>query len=126
MVYNLVNIFLAEFYNPFSFLLLIIKHYLYSYLIRCLFPDWLFFTDPVFYLLCKHEHNCLSDILTIVIFLGLPILFVGPWVLVRIFLEDTLCWTTNDNPIYFQLIKGPTTVSILVITNVLIKISCTN
>ncbi|XP_054263580.1 parathyroid hormone/parathyroid hormone-related peptide receptor-like isoform X1 [Macrosteles quadrilineatus] len=45
---------------------------------------------------------------------GLPVLFVGPWVIVRALLEDTLCWTTNDNPYYFQLIKGPTTASVLI------------
>uniref|UniRef100_A0A1B6MKS4 G-protein coupled receptors family 2 profile 2 domain-containing protein n=1 Tax=Graphocephala atropunctata TaxID=36148 RepID=A0A1B6MKS4_9HEMI len=45
---------------------------------------------------------------------GLPMLFVTPWVFVRALLEDTLCWTTNENQYYFQLIKGPTTLSILI------------
>ncbi|XP_054265263.1 parathyroid hormone/parathyroid hormone-related peptide receptor-like isoform X1 [Macrosteles quadrilineatus] len=45
---------------------------------------------------------------------GLPLLFVMPWVIVRMLWENTLCWTTNNNPNYFLLIKVPTTVSILV------------
>ncbi|XP_046686907.1 secretin receptor-like, partial [Homalodisca vitripennis] len=45
---------------------------------------------------------------------GLPLFFVVPWVFVRALLEDTLCWTTNENSYFFQLIKGPTTASILV------------
>ncbi|KDR12403.1 Secretin receptor [Zootermopsis nevadensis] len=44
---------------------------------------------------------------------GLPALFVLPWVVGRIFLEDTLCWTTNTSKLLFLLIRGPTTFSIL-------------
>lgn len=59
-----------------------------------------------------------SDISSIGVYVilgwGLPVLFVVPWIIVRALFEDTLCWTTNDNPLYFLLIKAPTTVSILV------------
>ncbi|XP_064455064.1 parathyroid hormone/parathyroid hormone-related peptide receptor-like, partial [Ornithodoros turicata] len=44
---------------------------------------------------------------------GLPVVFVIPWIIVRATLEDTLCWTTNENSAYFWIIRGPITVSIL-------------
>jgi hypothetical protein len=45
---------------------------------------------------------------------GLPAMCVLPWVTARALLENTLCWTTNSNPLLFLIIRGPTTVSILV------------
>ncbi|XP_076360738.1 parathyroid hormone/parathyroid hormone-related peptide receptor-like isoform X2 [Tachypleus tridentatus] len=45
---------------------------------------------------------------------GLPILFIIPWVVVRVLLEDTLCWTTNDNLGYFWIIRAPITTTIIV------------
>ncbi|XP_064454786.1 parathyroid hormone/parathyroid hormone-related peptide receptor-like isoform X2 [Ornithodoros turicata] len=45
---------------------------------------------------------------------GLPVVFLIPWIIVRATLEDTLCWTTNETQIYFWIIRGPITVSILV------------
>ncbi|XP_022257646.1 glucagon receptor-like [Limulus polyphemus] len=45
---------------------------------------------------------------------GLPLLFIIPWVVVRALLEDTLCWTTNDNPGYFWIIRAPITTTIIV------------
>ncbi|KAG8236998.1 hypothetical protein J437_LFUL017318 [Ladona fulva] len=44
---------------------------------------------------------------------GLPILVVVPWVILRAILEDTHCWTTNDNPLFFLVIRIPTVISIL-------------
>jgi hypothetical protein len=41
-------------------------------------------------------------------------MFVLPWAATRALLENTLCWTTNSNPLLFLIIRGPTTVSILV------------
>ncbi|KFM67669.1 Glucagon-like peptide 2 receptor, partial [Stegodyphus mimosarum] len=38
---------------------------------------------------------------------GLPLLFVVPWVIVKATLEDNLCWTVNENPHYFWIIRGP-------------------
>ncbi|XP_022241562.1 parathyroid hormone/parathyroid hormone-related peptide receptor-like [Limulus polyphemus] len=45
---------------------------------------------------------------------GLPVLFIVPWIIVRALLEDKLCWTTNENPDYFWIIRAPITVSIIV------------
>lgn len=45
---------------------------------------------------------------------GSPLLFVIPWICVRAMWENTFCWTTNNNAYHFLLIKGPTTVSVLV------------
>jgi len=45
---------------------------------------------------------------------GLPAMFVLPWAAARAFLENNLCWTTKENPFIFLIIRGPTTVSILV------------
>ncbi|KAG8181271.1 hypothetical protein JTE90_018790 [Oedothorax gibbosus] len=44
---------------------------------------------------------------------GLPLFFVIPWIAVRATLEDKLCWTVNDNPYYFWIIRGPITASIV-------------
>ncbi|XP_064613843.1 secretin receptor-like [Liolophura sinensis] len=43
-----------------------------------------------------------------------PLAFVTPWVLVRIFLEDTLCWNTHEVRGYYWIMKGPIVLSILV------------
>ncbi|XP_039292516.1 parathyroid hormone/parathyroid hormone-related peptide receptor [Nilaparvata lugens] len=55
-----------------------------------------------------------SIALYIVLGWGLPAIFVLPWIFVRAAWENTLCWTTNSNPYYLLLIRGPTTVSILI------------
>jgi len=39
---------------------------------------------------------------------------VLPWVVARILVENTLCWTTNSSSLLFLIIRGPTTFSILV------------
>ncbi|PNF18661.1 hypothetical protein B7P43_G05051 [Cryptotermes secundus] len=44
---------------------------------------------------------------------GLPVLFVVPWVAMRVKLEDTMCWTTHDDPHIFLLIRLPVVTSIL-------------
>lgn len=41
---------------------------------------------------------------------------VLPWAVARAVFENTLCWTTNSNSTLFLIIRGPTTVSILVST----------
>uniref|UniRef100_H3CRC2 Vasoactive intestinal peptide receptor 2 n=1 Tax=Tetraodon nigroviridis TaxID=99883 RepID=H3CRC2_TETNG len=45
---------------------------------------------------------------------GIPTAFVFVWVMTRIYLEDTGCWETNDNPVPNWVINGPIGVSILV------------
>lgn len=45
---------------------------------------------------------------------GIPVIFVLLWVLVRALLENTLCWTTNENRAYFWIIRGPITASIII------------
>ncbi|XP_066600877.1 vasoactive intestinal polypeptide receptor 2-like [Prorops nasuta] len=45
---------------------------------------------------------------------GAPALFILPWVIARISLEDTYCWTTNLNPFLFLLIRIPTVTSIVI------------
>ncbi|XP_017764046.1 PREDICTED: secretin receptor [Eufriesea mexicana] len=44
---------------------------------------------------------------------GLPVFVVVPWVIIRATIEDTLCWTTHDNPFVFLLIRIPIMISIL-------------
>lgn len=48
------------------------------------------------------------------VFAGLPILIVVPWVIGRIYVDDTLCWTTMDNYWVYLIIAIPTSASILV------------
>ncbi|XP_034411683.1 vasoactive intestinal polypeptide receptor 2-like isoform X2 [Cyclopterus lumpus] len=45
---------------------------------------------------------------------GIPTVFVFAWVMTRIYLEDTGCWETNDNPIPNWVINGPIGFSIMV------------
>ncbi|KAI3374197.1 hypothetical protein L3Q82_006062 [Scortum barcoo] len=47
-------------------------------------------------------------------FAGIPTVFVFTWVMTRIYLEDTGCWETNDNPIPNWVINGPIGFSIMV------------
>ncbi|XP_050316248.1 vasoactive intestinal polypeptide receptor 2-like [Anthonomus grandis grandis] len=45
---------------------------------------------------------------------GLPLLVVVPWVVARILVEDTFCWTTNDNFKVFAIILVPSFTSVLI------------
>ncbi|KAI4489499.1 hypothetical protein M0802_011034 [Mischocyttarus mexicanus] len=44
---------------------------------------------------------------------GLPGLVVIPWIIIRATLEDTLCWTTHNNPSFFLIVRIPIVISIL-------------
>ncbi|XP_033231705.1 glucagon-like peptide 1 receptor, partial [Belonocnema kinseyi] len=56
-----------------------------------------------------------TNAITFYIWLGwcLPLLVVIPWVIVRVNLEDVLCWTTNRNPYFFLIIRIPIMIIIL-------------
>ncbi|GFG32524.1 hypothetical protein Cfor_01170, partial [Coptotermes formosanus] len=54
-----------------------------------------------------------SITLYVVLGWGLPALCVLPWAAARALLENTLCWTTNSSELLFLIIRGPTTISIL-------------
>ncbi|XP_076094370.1 secretin receptor-like isoform X2 [Mytilus galloprovincialis] len=43
-----------------------------------------------------------------------PIVFVGPWVIVRAIYENTLCWNTHNNSGYFWIMRGPIVLSVAV------------
>ncbi|XP_064614181.1 secretin receptor-like [Liolophura sinensis] len=43
-----------------------------------------------------------------------PLLSVIPWVIVRVFLENDLCWNTHQTPGYFWIMRGPIVATILV------------
>nr|CAI5827810.1 unnamed protein product [Callosobruchus analis] len=45
---------------------------------------------------------------------GLPLLVVVPWIVARVILDDTMCWTTNDNFMAFMIITIPTVISVLI------------
>ncbi|XP_046396950.1 vasoactive intestinal polypeptide receptor 2-like [Ischnura elegans] len=45
---------------------------------------------------------------------GFPVLVVVPWIVLRAVLEDTLCWTTNLNPLFFLVIRIPIIATILI------------
>ncbi|KAH0953335.1 hypothetical protein HN011_003447 [Eciton burchellii] len=45
---------------------------------------------------------------------GLPVLFILPWVIMRIMYEDTYCWTINEKPFVFLFIRIPIMLSILI------------
>lgn len=44
----------------------------------------------------------------------LPATVVTVWIILRIIEEDTLCWTTHNNPSFFLVIRIPIIVSIMV------------
>ncbi|XP_078034112.1 parathyroid hormone/parathyroid hormone-related peptide receptor [Augochlora pura] len=44
---------------------------------------------------------------------GLPVFVVAPWIIIRATIEDTLCWTTHNNPSLFLVIRIPIMISIL-------------
>ncbi|XP_041366702.1 secretin receptor-like [Gigantopelta aegis] len=43
-----------------------------------------------------------------------PITFVVPWAIVRLMLEDKLCWNTHPTQAYFWIMQGPIVLSTLV------------
>ncbi|CAG9816363.1 unnamed protein product [Phaedon cochleariae] len=45
---------------------------------------------------------------------GLPLLIIIPWVVARLSLDDSMCWTMNDNLIPFLIIGIPTVISVLI------------
>ncbi|KAK4887046.1 hypothetical protein RN001_003317 [Aquatica leii] len=45
---------------------------------------------------------------------GLPLLFIIPWMFVRLNYEDTMCWTTSTNKNFLMLLHGPVAASILI------------
>ncbi|XP_014296143.1 parathyroid hormone/parathyroid hormone-related peptide receptor [Microplitis demolitor] len=45
---------------------------------------------------------------------GFPVIFVVPWIFMRASIEDTFCWTTNENPYVFSVIRIPIILSVLI------------
>ncbi|KAF5284992.1 hypothetical protein FQR65_LT02303 [Abscondita terminalis] len=45
---------------------------------------------------------------------GLPLLFITPWILVRLNYEDTMCWTTSENKNFLMILHSPVAVSIII------------
>ncbi|XP_076683708.1 vasoactive intestinal polypeptide receptor 2 isoform X2 [Andrena cerasifolii] len=45
---------------------------------------------------------------------GLPAIFVSCWIVARVTLENTYCWTTHESSYLFLLIRVPTMLSILI------------
>ncbi|KAJ4427765.1 hypothetical protein ANN_25418, partial [Periplaneta americana] len=52
--------------------------------------------------------------LYVIIGWGLPVVFIIPWVVARVNLEDTLCWTTHDNRNVYLIVQLPIVISVLV------------
>ncbi|XP_056008386.1 secretin receptor-like isoform X2 [Ostrea edulis] len=38
---------------------------------------------------------------------AVPLLFIIPWVVIRVLLENVYCWNTNPSPGYMWILKGP-------------------
>ncbi|EZA47641.1 Secretin receptor [Ooceraea biroi] len=57
-----------------------------------------------------------TDTITMYVLLGwgIPVLIVVPWIVTRATIEDTLCWTTHENPSLLLVIRGPIMLSILI------------
>ncbi|CAG9858213.1 unnamed protein product [Phyllotreta striolata] len=54
---------------------------------------------------------------------GLPILVIIPWIIARIFFDDTMCWTTNDNLKAYLILIIPTIVAVLINLGLFVVIS---
>ncbi|CAH1108194.1 unnamed protein product [Psylliodes chrysocephalus] len=54
---------------------------------------------------------------------GLPFLVIIPWIVTRIFLDDSMCWTTNDNLKAYLIIVIPTMIAVLINFGLFIVIS---
>ncbi|XP_028046258.1 vasoactive intestinal polypeptide receptor 2 [Monomorium pharaonis] len=72
--------------------------------------EGLYLHNLVFLALCTDTSTIA---LYIVLGWGLPVLVVVPWIIIRVIIEDTLCWTTHDNSSLFLVIRIPIMVSIL-------------
>ncbi|XP_029475963.1 gastric inhibitory polypeptide receptor [Rhinatrema bivittatum] len=53
---------------------------------------------------------------------GTPVLFVVPWVFVRYFHENNLCWEINDNMAYWWIIRCPILLAVLINFCIFIRI----
>ncbi|GAB1609913.1 calcitonin gene-related peptide type 1 receptor, partial [Argonauta hians] len=43
-----------------------------------------------------------------------PLTFLVPWILTRVYYDNTLCWSVNTNGGYLWIIRGPITVTIVI------------
>ncbi|XP_012054603.1 PREDICTED: secretin receptor [Atta cephalotes] len=72
--------------------------------------EGLYLHNLVFLPLCTDSSTIF---LYIVLGWGLPVLVVVPWIIFRATIEDTLCWTTHNNPSLFLIIRIPMIICIL-------------
>ncbi|ELU15487.1 hypothetical protein CAPTEDRAFT_203438 [Capitella teleta] len=45
---------------------------------------------------------------------GLPLLFVVPWVVVRVTRDDVMCWNTSSKPEFLWIVRAPITLAMVV------------
>ncbi|XP_077280194.1 secretin receptor [Temnothorax americanus] len=72
--------------------------------------EGMYLHNLVFFALCTDTSTIA---LYIVLGWGLPALVVVPWIIIRATIENTLCWTTNDDSSLFLIIRIPIITSIL-------------
>ncbi|KAG7199215.1 hypothetical protein KM043_018086 [Ampulex compressa] len=72
--------------------------------------EGLYLHNLIFLALCA---DTATITLYVVLGWGIPSLVVVPWIIIRATIEDTLCWTTHENPLHFLVIRIPIVVSIL-------------
>ncbi|XP_026177401.1 glucagon receptor isoform X2 [Mastacembelus armatus] len=53
---------------------------------------------------------------------GAPLLFVGPWIIVRYLFENTRCWEINENMAHWWIIRTPILLAIMVNFFIFIRI----
>ncbi|KAF7272188.1 parathyroid hormone/parathyroid hormone-related peptide receptor-like [Rhynchophorus ferrugineus] len=85
------------------------------YLIICnyafMLMEGLYLHNLIFLNLFSESHGT-----TIYCFLGwvTPLFFIVPWILLRLFFEDTLCWTQNEQKLIKLLLEIPVRISVMV------------
>ncbi|XP_056155553.1 vasoactive intestinal polypeptide receptor 2-like [Lampris incognitus] len=64
-------------------------------------------------LLVMHAYStCLT--IYMLIGWGIPSIFAAAWILCRIYLEDKMCWETNDDPVPKRVINWPIMASVII------------
>jgi parathyroid hormone receptor 1 len=54
---------------------------------------------------------------------GFPLVIIGFWIAAKLMVEDSLCWTTNENDEVFLIILIPTMISVLINLLLFVRIS---
>ncbi|XP_011685564.1 PREDICTED: secretin receptor [Wasmannia auropunctata] len=102
-----------------------IREYKYTWICKVITSLWQYFIVANYaWILMEglYLHNLVflalcTDTSTITLYIvlgwGLPVLVVVPWIIIRVTIDNTLCWITNTDSSLFLIIRIPIIISIL-------------